>query len=124
MKERQFQQWIIKRAIECGWLVYHTPPVPAHTTRTRNKYFTPVQGHKGFPDLVLCHRTTGRIIFAELKTDKGHIKPHQKVWHAALKQNPHIEFYLWRPQAMEQIDAILAEGLDTDTPPSGTISSL
>lgn len=113
--ESQFQQWVIRRAIECGWLVYHTPAVPiAPTKRPTKRYFTPTQGHKGFPDLVLCHRETGIVVFAELKTNRGAIKPHQRTWHEALRRHPQNQFYLWRPKDKEHIERILeSKGLDT-----------
>lgn len=112
--EAQFQQWVIRQAIECGWLVYHTPAVPIAPTRQINKrYFTPTQGHKGFPDLVLCHRETGVVIFAELKTNRGVIKPHQKIWHESLLKHPQNRFYLWRPKDKTHIEQVLeSKGLD------------
>lgn len=118
--EAQFQQWVIKRAIECGWLVYHTPAVPVMPTKlSMKRYFTPIQGHKGFPDLVLCHRETGIVIFAELKTQRGTIKPHQRIWHNTLRLNPQNRFYLWRPSDYEEINRILeSKGLDIE-PPNG-----
>jgi len=94
--------------------VYHTPAVPIAPSHSRYKrYFTPTQGHKGFPDLVLCHRETGVVIFAELKTQRGAVQAHQRTWHDALRANPNNRFYLWRPQDKDAIEQILeSKGVD------------
>jgi hypothetical protein len=50
----------------------------------------------GFPDLVLCHQRTGRLLFAELKSEKGALRPGQVVWLDALRAGGHLA-YVWRP---------------------------
>ena len=58
----------------------------------------------GFPDLVLVHQRRKRIIFAELKSDKGSVKPEQKAWLAALQavseanEPAHFVVAVWRPR--------------------------
>lgn len=75
-------------ARRCGWLVYHT---------RRSKGSDP-----GFPDEVFVRGD--RLLFVELKTEKGRLSPDQKDWAAALQpfctpilSSPLIEYYLWRP---------------------------
>lgn len=80
--EEQFQSRVLKLATLRGWLVYHT-------------HFS-YRSHKGFPDLVLCRPSDGRVIFAELKVGDRAVSPEQTAWLEALARNPHVEAYLWR----------------------------
>jgi len=64
----------------CGWLVYHT--------------FNSSKSDPGFPDLVLVR--DGRIVYAELKTEKGRLTKHQRDWLKAL-DDAGQEVYVWRP---------------------------
>lgn len=80
MSERDLQDQVVAIAKTCGWLCYHT-----HNSRRS----TP-----GFPDLCMVRKR--RVIFAELKTEKGKVTADQGRWlielHAA-----GVETYLWRP---------------------------
>lgn len=49
---------------------------------------------KGFPDLVIVGQF--EVIYAELKSDTGSLKPEQKEWMNRLKNAGH-RVYLWRP---------------------------
>ena len=70
MTEAELQAAVIDAAKWGGWLHYHT-----HDSR---------RCPPGFPDLVLLDPRTGRLIFAELKTEKGRVTPAQAEWLAAL----------------------------------------
>ena len=85
MTEKQFQSHIVQYAKMRGWLVYHT-----HDSR---------RSEPGFPDLVLVR---GRVLFRELKTDKGRTSPAQKEWAASLEQSK-SDYKLWRPSMMTDI---------------------
>jgi len=63
-----------------------------------------IHSPKGFPDLVL--RRPPRLIFAELKTEKGKLTPSQEEWQADLKACGQ-EVYIWRPSDFEKIAEIL-----------------
>ena len=76
MGEAEFQQAIVDLAELCGWLVFHD-----YDSR-RNR--------AGFPDLVMARN--GQVIFAEVKTEKGKVRPEQQEWADALRT-----CYLWRP---------------------------
>ena len=92
--EASFQAQIIRLAELCKWRVYHVSNVKGHL---RNR--TSV----GFPDLVLVR---DRVIFAEIKAEKGRMTKAQKDWNEAL----HIagaETYIWRPRDWEDITQIL-----------------
>ena len=95
VSERLFQYKVEQIARMNGWQVFHPAP---HQVRP-GVYRT---DGKGFPDLVLAHKSRG-LIFAELKTERGKVSPQQKIW--ALAITPWAEWYLWRPS---QIDAIAA----------------
>jgi hypothetical protein len=83
--EALLQQQVTDLARWAGYLCYHT----VDSRRSR----------PGFPDLVLVHTRNGRLIFAELKSEKGRIRPEQQVWLEHLGH--HHEVYLWRPQHWE-----------------------
>ena len=92
MKEKEFQRDVTKAATDLGWLWYHT-----HDSR---------RSVPGFPDLVLVRR--GRIIFAELKTDKGKLSAAQECWGAELECCEGIEYYVWRPRDWDWVLEILS----------------
>jgi hypothetical protein len=86
LSEKQFSQQVTDAAKTFGWLVY----------RTWNSQHSPA----GFPDL--CMVRLSRIIFAELKSEKGKVSPAQQEWLNALSGHGyHIETYLWRPSQFE-----------------------
>jgi hypothetical protein len=63
-----------------GWLAYHT-----HRSD---------RSEPGYPDLTLVKG--GRLIFAELKTERGKTTGPQELWLQALTQAG-AEVHLWRP---------------------------
>lgn len=94
--EAEFQRAVIELATHAGWLVYH----PYDSRRS-----TP-----GFPDLTLVKPSDGRVIFAELKTARGKLRPEQVVWLEALSACAGVEVALWRPQYWPAIVAALVHG--------------
>ena len=95
--EKQFQDNVLRLAALCGWEQrYHT-----HDSR---------RSDKGFPDLVLCR--WGHLIFAELKSQKGRVRPEQHEWLDALKvvaasAPTVVSVYLWRPGDWPEIEKVL-----------------
>jgi VRR-NUC domain len=96
MTEAQFQQTVTDLAQRVNWLVYHT-----HDSR---------RSEPGFPDLVMVRG--GRIIFAELKSEKGKLSNPQGVWLVALQDvarygctSMHVA--VWRPSDLPEIERIL-----------------
>ena len=87
ISEEDFMRSVMKIASECGWRVYHT-----RDSR---------RSQAGFPDLTLVR--TGKIIFAELKSQKGRIKKEQQAWLDDLRKNGHVDVYLWRPSDLQDI---------------------
>ncbi len=94
LTEAEFQQMIIDRGRLLGWLVYHT-----HDSR---------RSAAGFPDLVLCR--DGRVIFAEVKSEKGKLSKAQLAWLYELKAAVD-EAYVWRPSEWGVIERVLASDL-------------
>ncbi len=91
LSEKDFQQRIIDRARALGWLVYHT-----HNSR---------RSTEGFPDLVLAR--AGRVIFTEVKAEKGQLSKGQKEWLNNLAHETH-EVHVWRPSNLAVIEDLLA----------------
>ena len=71
-------------------------------------YFTwrSIHSPVGFPDLVLANSEQKKVIFAELKREKGKVTPEQKEWLDALKACGQT-VYVWRPGDIEAIAEIL-----------------
>jgi hypothetical protein len=109
MSEDELQSSVIQMAHACGWLVMHTRPVNTHRQRTRkdgtvaNVWETPIQGDKGFPDLVLARR--GVVLHVELKTEAGGFRDGQLEWIAAIGATAGT----WRPHHL--IDGTIAGAL-------------
>lgn len=108
MKEREFQDQVIAMAILYGWKVHHVRP----GMTANGRWMTHVQGHTGFPDLVLAHKTKG-IIFAELKADKGRCETDQIDWLRTL-DTAGAECYVWRPADWHFIQTRLLKGPDAN----------
>ena len=90
--ESAFQTRVRRAALEHGYLVYHT--------RDSRK------SDKGFPDLVLVK--PGRLLFVELKSQKGKLTQEQSVWLSMLQHSiPGVEAYCWSPDDWAHIQEIL-----------------
>jgi hypothetical protein len=103
--EAAFQSQVIALARRLGWRTAHFRPAQ----NQRGEWRTPVAGDgKGFPDLVLVRE---RIIFAELKTDTGRLRPDQTAWLDALgaAAGTNVEVHVWRPKDWDAIHATLAK---------------
>jgi hypothetical protein len=88
--ERDFQRAVVTLASLKRWCAYHT-----HDSRG---------SMAGFPDLVLVR---DRVVFAELKTATGRVRPAQADWQARLR-DAGAETYVWRPASWHQIEQVLA----------------
>jgi VRR-NUC domain len=85
--EKQFQASVVEVARLHRWRVYHT-----HDSR---------RSEPGFPDLVMVRRR--RIVFAELKAEKGRVTDTQREWIGALRMASACEVYVWRPSDWDEI---------------------
>lgn len=115
LSETDFQTRIIDRARALGWWVHHDRPA----RKEDGSWSTPIQGDAGFPDLVLARK--GRVIFVEVKAEKGRLTSEQREWLTELSGAPweanvwdrsltlvDHEVYLWRPSDTARIEQILA----------------
>ena len=79
MSEVQLQSAVLEMAKLLGWRVAHF-----RTANTTQGWMTPVAADgKGFPDL--CMVRGERLLFVELKAEKGRLSPEQDEWLAALQ---------------------------------------
>jgi hypothetical protein len=93
--EKQLQAQVVQLAQLGGWRTYHT-----HDSR---------RSAPGFPDLVLVRPP--RLVFAELKSENGRIRPEQEMWLEALAGCAEApESHLWRPRDLEEVQRILTRG--------------
>ena len=88
--EADFQSRVIDLARVLGYRVAHFRPA-----RTANGWRTAMTGNPGWPDLVLLKQ--GRLILAELKSEKGMLAPDQAQWQAELSMVPGVHAVTWRP---------------------------
>lgn len=91
ISERQHQQALLELAMLRGWEWYHNPD---------SRRCTP-----GHPDLLLLRPP--RLVFAELKTEKGRLTKEQKRWLEMLRECDTVEAYLWRPSDWSEIEEVL-----------------
>ncbi len=95
--EKQWQAIVVRLATMLGWRCYHT-----HNSR---------RSDPGWPDLALClpgvGKRPGRLILAELKTDRGKLRPAQRGWLEILGTVPGVETHIWRPGDLDEVARIL-----------------
>jgi len=88
MSEREFQEGhVLPLARQFGWAVYHT-----HDSR---------RSVAGFPDIIALR--DGRMVVAELKSEKGRLSQPQKEWLDLFRAIPEAEVFVWRPSDCDQI---------------------
>lgn len=117
MRESDFQRTVIEMAQHLGWRVAHFRPA-----QTEKGWRTPVAADgKGWPDLVLVR---DRVLFVELKTDKGKLSLDQEQWRRAINGaldswprghamqgtdydvDPFVHL-VWRPAGLDRIEEVL-----------------
>ena len=100
--EAQCQTTLIAAARAGGWLVHSERPALTQSGR----WATNVQGHTGWPDLVLVHPERRRCLLVELKRKPNKIEAPQQRWHDALGAAGLPVQVWWVP---EELDARCAE---------------
>lgn len=96
MTEAHLQRTVTDMATRFGWMWYHT-----HDSR---------RSPGGFPDVTLVR--AGRLVFAELKAEKGRLSAAQHVWARELnnvEENTDgvVQVFVWRPSDLPEIERIL-----------------
>jgi hypothetical protein len=93
---RGLETAVVELARLYGWRVAHFRPA-----RTAKGWRTPVEGHAGFPDMVLARSgrpgSGPRVLFVELKSGRGRLGVEQKLWIETLAQVPCVEVVVWTP---------------------------
>ncbi len=90
--EKQLREQVRDLCKVFGWKFYFT--------------WTSIHSPRGMPDLILVKPP--RVIFAELKTEKGEVSTYQQDWIDVLKEcGGNVECYLWRPGDIEKIAEVL-----------------
>lgn len=110
--EEEFLRDILAYAKERGWLCHHCRPA-----RTSKGWATPIQGQKGFPDLVLLRRhpeyEDAVLIVAEVKSEGGVLSLAQEAWlktfglFSGAVGRLRMSVYVWRPSQWPEIEQIL-----------------
>lgn len=102
--EAGFQQQVITVAHWHGWAVAHFRTVRVQRADGSVYYATPAAADgEGFTDLLLAR---DRIVYAELKSEKGVLGVRQKWWRDRLLKAG-AEWHLWRPSHWPEIKEVL-----------------
>lgn len=95
VSEAAWEKTVVDLAHLNSWMVAGFRPA-----QIGKSWQTPVRHDaKGWPDLVLVR---DRVIFVELKTNKGRTRPEQVEWIGALKAAGQ-EVYVWRPSDWDEV---------------------
>jgi len=90
--EKEFESQIKDLAKILGWKYYHT--------------WRSIHSPAGFPDC--CFVKPPRLVFAELKSEKGKVSPAQQEWLDSLRAcGGNVECYMWRPSDFDEAARIL-----------------
>jgi hypothetical protein len=93
ISEKDFQQMIIQAAELLGWQCYHVPDSRRVTSA-------------GYPDLTLIHPGSASLLFVELKTERGKLRPEQRLWLETLRAAG-VDVRVWKPHDWSEIEATL-----------------
>lgn len=109
--ETQFRNKVVRLAKEHGWLVNHTLRALVTQTGGTPRWITNTTG-KGYPDLTLTHPAWGRIVFLELKSERGTPSTEQKRWirsfqRAAERAPGIVAAYVVGPQDFDVVSRML-----------------
>lgn len=125
MLEADWQASVIDLAHLYGWRVAHFRKVRVQRPNGSIYHETPAAADGvGFPDLVLVRPP--RLVFAELKTDTGRLRPEQETWLDLLRGvadsverntglaedygaglRPAVEVHVWRPRDADEVARVL-----------------
>lgn len=89
MTEAELQKAVFDLAKRYGWVTFHVPDSRRVTAR-------------GCPDLIMINELQSRVMFAELKTAKGRLRPEQVFWIGVLEA-ANIEVHVWRPSDLVEV---------------------
>jgi hypothetical protein len=112
MSERQFQKAVIEMAQRLGWRVAWFPDEGYRELVKAGRF--DALPDAGYPDLTLVRIGGGRarLIFAELKSARGRLRPEQEAWCEALVAVEGaapwtVSYRVWKPHQMDEIEETL-----------------
>ena len=94
--EAECQRTIVEAARVGGWLVHAERPA-----QTAGRHMTPIQGNRGFPDLVLVHERRHQVVVVELKRKPNRLEPDQQKWIEALAVSGVDARVVWVPEQLD-----------------------
>jgi hypothetical protein len=83
------QKAVLDLARRHGWVSFHVPDSRRVTVR-------------GMPDLVMINELQSRLMFVELKTRTGKLRPEQVFWLRVL-DSAGVETHVWRPEDLQSV---------------------
>jgi hypothetical protein len=104
MREKSWQDMVLELSAYGRWRHFH----PYDMRRS----------DPGWPDLVFAR--VPEVIFVELKTDRGRLKPEQIAWLDLLTACGQ-ECHVWRPRDFEMVKARLTDRMDRRTGDRSTL---
>ena len=106
VSEKDFQAQLMEMVNIFGGKAYHAHDSRREVTQNGQRMLVGDKDARGFPDLTIVMRG-GRLIFAELKSKKGHLSDYQREW---LEVLPGHWTYLWRPVDWDDAVRIIKTG--------------
>lgn len=121
LADSMLEEVLLARVLELaawhGWRAAHFRPAQTRGGR----WLTAVQAQgKGYPDLTLAHGPAGRLVFAELKTERGRATPDQRLW---LDQLGAVAAAALRDE-VDAIDGYVAAGMSGPIPPTDRVRAV
>jgi hypothetical protein len=91
--EKHLQSKVLELARLCRWRAFHP--------------WSSLHSASGWPDLSLVRG--GRLIFAELKSERGNVTAEQRMWLDELALVPGVRCFVWKPSDWSAIVRVLQE---------------
>src|SRR2546426_10172881 len=99
ISEQDWARTVVEYAELMGWRWTHFRPAVSRN----GKWATHLSGHAGFPDLVMARE---RVVFVELKAERGKPTEPQRDWYLALSRAG-AEVYIWWPHHWDEVQRVL-----------------
>lgn len=94
VKEKQLQRTVEQVLTTLGFLWFHDRSLQHATVRATNP---------GFPDICAVHPVSGVLVFIELKSERGKMRPAQLEWKAALERSSALYIGPVRPSGLTNL---------------------
>lgn len=91
LSEKEFQSSVVDLAEAMGWRSWHDRDARRNAA--------------GLPDWILLRPP--RLLFIELKSETGRLRPEQRAWIDELARCPGVEVHVWKPGDWPEIEEAL-----------------